>query len=311
MISRLFLSLVLFFLLCLAGPQARGAEEKIPLTLGILPVIDTLPLIVATEQGFFEREGVAMKLLYFASALERDVALQSGRLDAYFGDLLNTLLLINSGQRLTLVTTVVRTDPRQRMFALLVSPRSRMTGMGELNGGDVAVSRASIIEYLLDRMAAQAGVQADKIKKLEVGSIPIRFQMLRAGQVKAALLPEPLASKAEMEGAKVLADDRALNTTLTVVAMKSEALRKHPGLSMRFEKAYGKAVEAIDAHPERFASLLAERTQVPASLKGRFKVPFFPRPEKPRKQDVLSIEEWLLKRGLVSRATPYETMMAP
>jgi NitT/TauT family transport system substrate-binding protein len=311
MIARLFLSLVIFFLLLPAGSPARAADGKIAVSLGVLPVIDALPLIVATERGFFEEEGVTVKLLYFTSALERDVALQSGRLDAYFGDLLNTLLLINSGQHLSLVTTVVRTDPRQRMFALLAAPRSRISRMEDLEGGEVAISRASVIEYLLDRMVAQSAAQAVRIKKLEVRAIPIRYQMLMAGQVKAALLPEPLAAKAELEGARVLADDRTLNITLTVVALKSEVLSRHPGLSARFLRAYKRAVEAIDAHPEGFMDLLAERTQLPASLKGRFRVPVFPNPEKPRKQDVLSIEEWLLKRGLVFGATPYETMMAP
>src|SRR5208282_2727993 len=101
---------------------------------------------------------------------------------------------------------------------------------------------------------------------------------------------------------RVLADDRRLDITLTVVALKSEVLRRHPGLSARFVKAYKRAVETIDAHPEGFMDLLAERTQLPASLKGRFKVPIFPDPEKPRKQDVLSVEEWLLKKGLISGA---------
>jgi NitT/TauT family transport system substrate-binding protein len=239
------------------------------------------------------------------------VALQSGRIDAYFGDLLNTLLLINSGQRLSIVTTVFRTDPNQRMFALLASPKSGITSAKQIEGEAIAISRASVIEYVLDRITAQSSVRQDKVKKTDIRAIPIRYQMLVTDRVKLALLPEPLVSKAESEGAKVLADDRTLDMTLTVVALGTKLLQNHPGLSARFITAYAKAVQAINANPDAFRDLLAERAQLPASLKGQFKVPSFPYPEKPRKKDVKSIEQWLLEKGLVSEPAPYETVVAP
>ncbi|MGD0232771.1 MAG: MetQ/NlpA family ABC transporter substrate-binding protein [Syntrophorhabdales bacterium] len=302
---------MIFALLCFAAGPSQPADQGVSITLGLLPVIDTLPLIVAAEKGFFAQQGINVKLFSFSSALERDVALQSGKLNAYFGDLLNTLLLMNAGQHLSIVTVVVRTDPRQRMFALLVSPRSGIADMKHLEGESVAISKASVIEYILDRMVARSAVRSDRIGKMEVRSIPLRFQMLMTGQVHAALLPEPLASKAESEGARALADDGTLNETLTVVALRSELVRRFPSLSTRFVAAYGKAVQTIEANPGAYMDLLVERTQFPASLKGRYKVPVFPPPGKPRKQDVLSIEAWLLERGLISKTMPYEAMMAP
>ena len=119
---------VLAVMLVLTVAPAAAGAPRVSLSLGLLPVIDTLPLIVAEKNRFFEEQGIDVRFLYFASALERDVALQSGKVDAYFGDLLNTLLLINSGRRLSVVTSVMRTDPRQRMFALLAAPESRIGG---------------------------------------------------------------------------------------------------------------------------------------------------------------------------------------
>jgi NitT/TauT family transport system substrate-binding protein len=308
--TRPFLLLLFVFACCSATP-AGSADRKISISLGVLPVIDTLPLVVGVERGFFEEQGLAINLIEFSGALERDVALQSGRIDAYFGDLLNTLLLINSGQRLSLVTTVFRTDRNQRMFALLASPRSGITNLKQIGEAPVAISRASVAEYVLDRIMAQASVRRDKIKKIEVRAIPIRYQMLMANEIKLALLPEPLALKAESEGARVLADDRTLDATLTVVAFKTELLRDHQGLSGRFIAAYGKAVQAVNANPDAYKDLLVEKTQFPSSLKERFTVPSFPNPEKPRKKDVESIEDWLLEKGLMTKSRPYETVVAP
>ena len=193
---------VVFLLACISGTSAWSADRKIAISLGVLPVTDTLPLIVGVEKGFFAEQGLAINLIEFSGALERDVALQSGRIDAYFGDLLNTLLLIDSGQRLSLVTTVLRTDPRQRMFALLASPKSGLTDVLQIEEEQVALSRASVAEYVLDRIMAQASVRQEKVKKIEVRAIPIRYQMLMGDQIKLAVLPEPLAVKAESEGAK-------------------------------------------------------------------------------------------------------------
>ena len=311
MIRRALLSVVLVAFLCPGGVSSAVAAERVSVSLGLLPVIDTLPLVVAGKKGFFEEQGIDARFLYFSSALERDVALQSGKVDAYFGDLLNTLLLINSGQRLAVLTSVMRTDSRQRMFALLASPRSGIRDVGQLAGESVAVSKASVVEYVLDGILSRSAVRANRVGKIEVRAIPIRYQMLMVGQVKSALLPEPLASKAESEGAIVLADDRGLDTTLTVVALKSDLLTRYPDLAARFVAAYDKAVRAIDENPQAFIDLLVERTQFPASLRGRFKVPLFPRPEKPRRQDVLSISKWLKEKGLISTTAAYETIVAP
>lgn len=48
------------------------------------------------------------------------------------------------------------------------------------------------------------------VKKVEVKKIPLRFQMLMEGKVKAAMLPEPLASLAIFQGAKKIEGDYGL-----------------------------------------------------------------------------------------------------
>ena len=213
------------FALCI-GSVPAGAQQQVSLNFGILPVVDTLPLIVAKEKGFFEAEGIDLKLVSFQSALERDVAFQSNKVNGYFGDLLNTLLLVNAGERLNIITTVFRTNREHRMFALLASPKSGITGIEKVEGETIAISKSSVIEFVLDEILAGRKIRPEKITKLEIRAIPIRYQMLMGNQVKLALLPEPLVTKAVAEGALVLADDRQLDVTLTVLALKLEAVQR-------------------------------------------------------------------------------------
>ncbi len=110
---------VLVTILSIGALPARAQE---PLKLGILPVVDTLPLLVGETEGLFAKAGLTVELVTFQRALERDAALQAGQLDGYFSDILNTLLLIRAGQDLRIVTTVFHTHPDFRMFGIVAAP---------------------------------------------------------------------------------------------------------------------------------------------------------------------------------------------
>ncbi len=285
------------------------AESRLSLTFGILPVVDTLPFLVGVEKGFFADAGIDLRICSFSSALERDTALQSGRIDGYFGDLLNTLLLVNSGRSLLIVSTVFHTRPDQRMFALLASPRSGITGITQIGAEQIAISRASVAEYVLDRMLAGNGVDPQGVKKTEIRAIPIRYQMLMADKIKLAVLPEPLVTQAVSLGARVIADDRRLDIPLTVFAFNKVLLQRHPGLVDRFLGAYKKAVESVNRQPEAFKGLLAEKTQLPSSIKDLFKVPMFPVSMRPTVRDVEDVGDWLLKNRLIARPIPFGSVV--
>ncbi len=306
MVKRTGLAILAWIALSLS---AQASAPPV-ITIGILPVIDTLPLIAAKERGLFDREGVDVRLISFPSALERDTALRAGKISGYFGDLLNTLLLINGGERLLVVATAFRTAPDYRMFGLLASPKSGISSPKQAEGESVAISRASVIEYVLDGILAREGIGEEKVKKTEIRAIPIRYQMLMGDKVKLAILPEPLVTKAVSEGAILLADDRPMNTTLTVLALRGDLLQQHRGLATRFLKAYSEAVEMINRSPDSFKELLVRKTQVPPSVKDTLKVPRFPSPRVPPAEDVKAVGEWLVKRGMMAKPVPYESAVA-
>jgi NitT/TauT family transport system substrate-binding protein len=62
------------------GP-AGAAETKGPaFRFGTIPVLQSLPLFVAAEKGFFKEQGLAVEIVLFNSAMEKDVALSSGQI---------------------------------------------------------------------------------------------------------------------------------------------------------------------------------------------------------------------------------------
>jgi NitT/TauT family transport system substrate-binding protein len=286
-----------------------SASAAQPLRLGILPVVDTLPLIAGQEEGLFAKAGIDLELVPFQSALERDAALQAGRLDGYFGDLLNSILLIHSGLDLRILTTAYRTRPEQRMFGIVAAPGSGIQTLAQLKGRAVAISRTTVIEYLLEQLLKAQRLPMDYVTKQEIKKIPIRLQMVLGGQVPAALLPEPLLTLAEAKGARVIADDRQLNLAETVVALRQARLSRDDSLAGRFKDAYRQAVQRINQHPEAYKSLLIQRTRFPKIIENQFTMPRFPESETPSRKDVEDVQDWLKAKGAVQNRIPYAAVV--
>lgn len=301
---------VLAFLLLgfLVSRPAVGTAEQV-IRFGVLPVVDTLPLFVGQDRGFFKERGIRLDIIPFQSALERDAALQAGKLDGYFGDILNTLLLIRSQEALGIITTAFHTHPDYRMFALVSSPKSEIRHLSGLKEKHVALSRATVIEYLLDRLLGARDLTSDFVKKLEIKKMAIRVQMLLADQVPAALLPEPLVTLVESKGAHVLLDDRVLDTAVTVLALTRKTVALHKDVVPEFLGAYEKAVAVINRDPESCRDILLAKTSFPPVIKDQYPIPRFPAVGLPAPDDLESVQTWLIQNGLVDKRLPYEQVV--
>lgn len=296
-----------FILFLLILPVITMAADT--LKMGVLPVVDTLPLWVGLTEKDFEHEGINLEMVSFESALERDASFQSGNLDGYFGDLLNTILLIRSGQELKMITTAYHTHPDFRMFGIAVSPGSDIKTPDKLQGLSIGISRATVIEFLLDRMLLQQNLKTDSISRQDIKKMPIRLQMLLANQIPAALLPEPLLTLAESKGARIITDDRSLDTAETVLAIRTKWADADRSRISRFLAAYQKTVTRINQNPDNYKDILVKHTRFPMPVKDQFRIPVFPDISLPSVADVAAVQDWLIETGVTDSRTDYNRMV--
>ncbi len=306
LVAGLALALAVAWTLTMAANQAQ-AQPRQTIRFGVLPVLDTLPLHVAAREGLFEAQGLNIELVGFMSALERDTAMQAGRLDGYFGDLVATLLLIKAGAPLRVATIAYESSPERRMFGIVTSPRKAGLSLAELSGHSVSISRSTIIELLLQRMEAAHAIPAGAMVPLEIKKIPIRMQMLLAGEIDLALLPEPLLTLAESKGGTVLATDQKLAMPLTVLCL-ADRLADAATLE-RFLAAYGEALRRLAASPETYRGLMAEVARIPPELKDSFPMYRYPAPRLPAPQEIEDVQAWMLGQGLLSERIAYERLV--
>ncbi|MFW5838024.1 MAG: ABC transporter substrate-binding protein, partial [Desulfovibrionaceae bacterium] len=273
---RAFIALCL---LCVLTPLAGLAHAQ-SLRIGILPVLDTLPLQAAVRDGLFEQRGLDVELVPFASALERNTAMAGGQLDGCFTDLVDVLLFLRNKAPLRVVTVSYRTTPGQPMFGLVTSPGRAGRSIESLQAHAVAISKATIIEYVLDSMLRQAELPQSYFQRVEIKKIPIRLQMLLTDEAALSVLPEPLLALARFKGGDTLMTDENLGIPLTVVCLK-QGPAMDPEVREPFLAAYAEAVRRINERPGDYRGLMVETCRIPGPLAADFPVYRYPAPALP------------------------------
>lgn len=300
--------LVLLAMLLAAAAPAPATE---PLKIGLLPIEDSVPFYVAEQEKMFGRENLEVELIPFQSALERDSALAAAAIDGAIDDPIGAILFDKGRGRLKITATCLGENPGEGVFAILAAPGSGLRTVDDLKGVEIAVSSSTIIEYVTDRMLGRHGFTEGEIKKIEVVKMPIRLQMLLSGAVKAATLPEPLASIAVGKGARVLVRDDMGEESLsqTVIVFRSEIMTSRKAEVAAFFRAYSGAVQAIAANPEQYRGLFLDKGRIPPFLAKSYPIPRYPLPAPFSAALYEPIIDWLAAKQLVARL-PYETMVA-
>ncbi len=302
------MALALLLITSLIALPVQASES---LKIGLLLIEDSVPFYVAEQQGFYQQENLQVELIPFLSALERDSALAANAIDGAISDPVGALLF-DQGRGLLKITALgLGKTPGEGIFAILAAPESTITSVDDLKNVEIAVSSATIIEYVTDRMLENKGFSPDEIRKIEVKKMPIRMQMLLSGSVQAATLPEPLASIAAGKGARILLTDASADESLsqTVIVFRTDILEKRRNDVANLFRAYKSAVEAINSQPEKYRSLFVEKGRIPPFMAQNYPIPTYPLPAPFARSLYAPVIKWLRANNLIE-AIPYESMVS-
>ena len=294
----------LFLTSCALGSES--AEDK-TLKMGLLPVLDVLPFYVAQDKGYFETEGIQVELVPVKSAQERDALLQAEEIDGALTDLQGVALFNRETSQLKIVTKARKAYPDFPHFRIIAAPGLEVNEPNDLANVPVGISQNTIIEYLNDRLLTAWGLPADQIAIEEVSAIPVRFELLMAGQLKAALLPDPLGQAAIASGASLIVDDTQFpEYSQSVLVFRTDSLSSKPETVRAFLRAWNMAVVDINQNPNAYRNVLVENTRVPPIVEGTYNVPKFPEGEITSEAEWNDVIEWAQGKGLLDEPAPYD-----
>jgi NitT/TauT family transport system substrate-binding protein len=302
-------SLVVFVLVATLAaactvPSLSPADDG-HLKVGVLGILDTLPMYVADQEGFFKTQGIAVELVPFKSALERDTAMQAGQLDGMLNDLVSAALLNKDADKVRVVRVAMRPAPGQAMFRLLAAPQTKANTVSDLRGMEIGISKSTVIEYVSDSMVAAGGLSPTDVAYSPVPDIGLRLSSLVESKLAAATLPEPMASLAVKQGARPLADDSQLTVGQSVLTFSLNAIQTKPATVRKFLAAYEDGARSLNATPAKYKSLLIDIGRVPEPVKDSFAMPPFPTASVPTEPEVNAATAWMVRKGLLTKAISY------
>ncbi|MFV0519090.1 MAG: ABC transporter substrate-binding protein [Lachnospirales bacterium] len=234
-----------------------------PLTFGYMSSIDNLPFIYADEFDLYEQYSVNFELIPFFAANERDMAYLGGELDGIACDLLAMASYYKSEK------PAIIAGSNTSNFSLAVNSNSGIESIEDLEDKVILYSKNTVIDYTIDKMLEIANLPIDSVTKEAVPSMPLRVEMLLAGEADAALMPDPFATTARVGGSNIIFESQDYNIGVTGFGFEKEFLSENQELAYGVLSAYNAAVEELNKMTDdEFTEYIFSKFDYSEDLKG-------------------------------------------
>lgn len=307
--TSLLIALTLFLAACGgATPTPEPTAAPVTVRIGMLPILDGLPVYVAQAQGYFAARNIIVEFVPVASAAERDQLMQAGQIDAMVNDLVSTLFYNKDAQTIIIVRFARTATSTYPQYRILAGKDSGIADVAGLKGVEIGISNATVIEYVSDRLLQAEGLTQADIKYIAVPRIPDRLAALGDGTLKAATIPDPAAMAAIAGGATVILDDtRHPEYGNSVFSFSAAFVKDHSAAVKGFLAAYEQAVGEINADKTKWDDVLRANKLLAEALIGKYTLPDFPTASVPTEAQFTDVNDWAMAKGLITAAVPYAT----
>ncbi len=288
--------------------QSKSSSETKSVTIGTLATEDILPMWVAESESLFADAGIDATVTTFQSATELIAAVNAGEVDLAMTDPMVTASLYASGTDVQVSWVTLGMDAKQGRFGIMTSDSS-VKSLKDLAGVPIGVGSNTILEYVMDTLMENAGVDDGDIKVEELQKLPVRYESMASGQVKAAALPASLLALGEANGFTVVADDTTgENISQSVMIVRSEFISDEAGQNTldALKDVWNKAVEKINANPSDYRSLLAEKANLSDAIAETYEVSEYPTCQLPEQKMIDNVLTWMKKKGYLDEGITYD-----
>ena len=245
-----------------AGAPGKTQATAVSLTVGVLPIANTLPLDLGIKKGFFEQQGIEIKKISAQSGNDIMLGLANSNMDVGFAGWVPAMIARTSGIPISVValSEVEGTDQASNWQNILVKGSSSIRTPADLAGKTIAVNALKGVGEVMIRAALEkSGVDQSSIKLLAL-PFPAMRAALNSGQVDAIWTPEPFLSQAiSIDGARdVFAPGPVLGKYFPIGGyfVRTDWVAKNPDVAARFRTAMNQSLEYSQNHGDEIRELL-------------------------------------------------------
>lgn len=232
--------------------------EPITLNIAYMPNYGSLwSVMTAQEKGYFEEEGITVKLVQFEDGPTIIAAMESGSIDiGYIGQGAHKLC-VNGQAKIFALSHISNGD------ALIGGPG--IAAVEDLKGKKVAYSSGTSSEDILLNSLNKAGMTMDDITAVDMDAPSIVTAMISGGvDACATWSPNSLKILEEVKDSTKICDNLTFSDTTVSLASwiaTSKYADENQDKLLRFTRALFKAMDyAADDHYDEVAKYVADKT---------------------------------------------------
>jgi NitT/TauT family transport system substrate-binding protein len=254
------LSVALGLMMTVTAFQPAGAAEPVELKVGISEAVNTvLAFWMAEDGGFFREQGLKVDIINMNGGSRGAAELQAGHIDIMHVGLSSVVRINSGGGDLRLIASlsnVIR-------FTLFTAPGIRTAA--ELRGGVIGISTfGSETDTTVTLALKRLGLTRDDVILKEYGGGPRRLAALKAGEIRATAVNEPVRSLAREQGFNAIVDlvPEQIPWLFSGVVVRQDMIARRPDVLMAFLKAVMEGNFLALAEPGRAKAVLARQAKI-------------------------------------------------
>jgi len=254
-------------------PEFTVPDDAIKVTIGYIPISIYAPMFVAYEKGYFAEQGLDVTLEALPGGSDMVLLTATGEFQAAIGGIGPAYWNATAqGLPITIIAPG-HSESSPVASPLMISKQAcesgAITRVSDLKGKKVAVNAPGATELWLDAALRSDGLTIADVD-LQYLAFPDAVTALSTGALDAAIIGEPLATKAENDGiaVRLAADFEVQQYQPTMVFANQDFLAEYPDGATGLVTAYLKASRDLTEHftdPVNLA-IIEKYTGVPAAL---------------------------------------------
>ncbi|MEV4112288.1 ABC transporter substrate-binding protein [Nonomuraea sp. NPDC049695] len=257
-----------------AEPRAAARPSTPPelstIKVGVVPSVESAPVFVALARGYFEEEGLTVEPEIITGAAAAVPQVESGALDLAQTDYTTVFRVNEVGKKFTIVSSLYQAA--QGSFAVVVTAKSKIRTATELKRKRVAVPNlAGLGTLTLAAVLKRAGLTLNDVVQVEK-PYPEMLNAMSAGQVDAALLPEPFVTVArESKHTRIVEDamtGELANLYTAGMTATNKWIRRNPRTLAAFQRALAKAQRLIASDPQQVRDALPRYMRISRAVRA-------------------------------------------
>jgi NitT/TauT family transport system substrate-binding protein len=259
------------------------AGDLTTIKVGFVPVTVFAPIFVAQDLGYYAEEGLNVDLEPFPGGSDPVVLTASGQLDAAFVGV-GPAFWNGAAQGLPIkIIAPGHAEGDPVATPLMISKKScdegTITSVADLKGKKVSVNARGATEYWLNAALETGGLTINDID-LQVLPFPDAVAALDSGAVDAAMVGEPLATKAEQDGiaVRLASSFDVQDVQPTAIIGNENWMTEHPDQAEAFVTGYMRASKLLaegGLNDPTVQAIIEKYTGVPADLVAESVHPVF------------------------------------